>query len=448
VTPRLLHLNVNGNGLAKPPNSWRQSSPPTWFLDFGSWEKLGQIAERGLLDAVFLADHLGATDFSKPWHAFDPLMLQTAVARATSHIGLIATLSATFYQPWDVARRTTTLDIASGGRAGVNIVTSGEDAAAALYGRGTLPERDFRYGRAGEVLTAVKQLWDSWDPDALVADPTTGELVNDSLVSRVDYDGQYVGLNARFQFPRSVQGRPIIVQAGASPLGIELAAAHADAVFCAANTIPTAQDFYRNLKARTAAHGRNPDELLILPGLNITLGSTEAEAKARRAELDGPVAADAAGVRELATQLGVPADLLDLDKTLPWEFFDSPQWRPRSIGSANSVLSVARRDDLTVRQLLERRANAQNAIVGTPEQVADEIEAWFTQRAADGFNINFDIFPSGLEQVADHLVPELQRRGIFRKEYESTTLRGQYGLPTPLSAASVPDASRDAAALV
>ncbi|MGH3642137.1 MAG: NtaA/DmoA family FMN-dependent monooxygenase [Mycobacterium sp.] len=440
MAERLLHLNVNGNGLAKPPNSWRQSDPPTWFLDFASWEKLGQIAERGLLDAVFLADHLGDTNFTKPWHAFDPFMLQTAVARATSHIGLVATLSATFYQPWDVARRVATLDIASGGRAAVNVVTSGEDAAAALYGREPLPERDFRYGRAEEVLIAVQQLWDSWDADALVADPTTGELVDDGKVATVDFDGEHVGFRARFQFPRSVQGRPVIVQAGASPLGIDLAAKHADAVFCAANTVPTAQEFYRNLKARAAAHGRNPDELLVLPGLNITLGSTEAEAKARRAEVVGPVIVDAAAVGALATLLGIPVALLDLDKTLPWHFFDSPQWRPRSIGSANSVLSVARREDLTVRELLQRRANAQNAIVGTPEQVADEIEAWFTARAADGFNVNFDVFPSGLEQIADHLVPELQRRGIFRKEYESTTLRGHYGLP-PLA----PNASRAAA---
>ncbi len=433
MTERRLHLNVNGNGLAKPPNSWRRSDPPTWFLDFGSWEKLGQIAERGLLDAVFLADHLGATEFSKPWHAFEPFMLQTAVARATTHIGVIATLSATFYHPWDVARRATTLDIASGGRAGVNIVTSGEDSAAALYGRKPLPDRDFRYSRAEEVLIAVKRLWDSWDPQALVADPVTGELVNDSLVPTVDFDGEYVGFSARFQFPRSVQGRPVIVQAGASPRGIELAAQHADAVFCAANTVPTAQAFYRNLKARTAAHGRNPDELLILPGLNITLGSTEAEAKARRADVVGPVVTDGAAVAALAGHLGVPVELVTLDSTLPWDYIDSPQWRPRSVGSANSVLSVARRDDLTVRQILTRRANAQNAIVGTPEQVADEIELWFTERAADGFNVNFDIFPSGLEQIADHLVPELQRRGIFRREYESTTLRSHYGLPPVVS---------------
>jgi FMN-dependent oxidoreductase (nitrilotriacetate monooxygenase family) len=428
VAERLLHLNVNGNGLAKPRNSWRRSDPPTWFLDFASWEKLGQIAERGLLDAVFLADHLGETDFGKPWHAFDPFMLQTAVARATTHIGLVATLSATFYEPWDVARRVATLDVASGGRAAVNIVTSGEDAAAALYGRGPLPERDFRYARAEEVLTAVTALWDSWDPNALVADPATGDLVDDALVARVDFDGEHVGLRARFQLPRSVQGRPVIVQAGASPLGIELAAKYADAVFCAANTVPTAQAFYRDLKSRAAGHGRNPDELLILPGLNITLGSTEAEAKARRAELDGPVVVDAAEVSALATLLGVPTSLLELDRTLPWDYVDSAAWSPRSVGRANAVLSVARREDLTVRDVLERRADAQNAIVGTPEQVADEIETWFTTGAADGFNVNFDTFPSGLEDIVDHLVPELQRRGIFRTEYESTTLRGHYGL--------------------
>lgn len=426
---RRLHLNINGNGLAKPLNSWRRSDPPTWFLDFASWRKLGQIAERGLLDAVFLADHLGETDFTRPWHGFDPFMLQTAIAGATSHIGLVATLSATFNEPWDVARRAATLDIASDGRAAVNIVTSGDDTAAALYSRNPLPDREFRYARAEEVLIAVRQLWDSWQPGALVADAGTGVLVDEDKVSTVDLDGDHVGLRARFQFPRSVQGRPVIVQAGASPRGIELAAKYADAVFCAANTVPTAQAFYRNLKARAAAHGRDPDELLVLPGLNITLGGTEAEANARRSDLLGELVVDDSSVHALADQLGVPADLLVLDKSLPWDYFDSPQWHPRSVGSANSILSVARRGALTVREVLVRRAHAQNAFVGTPEQVADDIQTWFTEGAADGFNVNFDVFPSGLEQVADHLVPELQRRGIFRKEYESTTLRGHYGLP-------------------
>jgi alkanesulfonate monooxygenase SsuD/methylene tetrahydromethanopterin reductase-like flavin-dependent oxidoreductase (luciferase family) len=274
-----------------------------------------------------------------------------------------------------------------------------------------------------------------------VADADEGRLVDDSLVPTVDFDGAHVGFRARFQLPRSVQGRPVIVQAGASPLGIELAARHADAVFCAANTVATAQDFYRNMKTRAASYGRDPEQLLVLPGLNITLGGTEAEARTRRAELVGPAVVDADAIAALATLLGVPVELLDLDKQLPWHYFDSPEWRPRSIGQAKSVLSVARRDSLTVRKVLERRANAQNAIIGTPEQVADEIEYWFTERAADGFNVNFDIFPSGLEQIADQLIPELQRRGIFRTEYGSGTLRGHYGLP-PLT---LPDVDRAAA---
>lgn len=429
MAPRLLHLNVNGNGLAKPPQSWRRSDPPTWFFDFAAWEELGRIAERGLLDAVFLADHLGETDFAKPWHGFDPFLLQTAIARATSRIGVIATVSATFNHPYAIARLAATLDHASGGRAGINIVTSGSDDAAHLYSRNPLPDRDTRYGRASEVITAVKQLWDSWDPAAFVADPATGVLTEDSLIPRVEFDGDHVGFSARFQFPRSVQGRPVIVQAGASTQGIDLAAQHADAVFCAANTISTAREFYRTLKDRARTYGRNPEEILVLPGLNITLGSTEAEAKARRAELVEPVVVHEQRLAELALQVGIPADLLHPDKQFPWDYVDSPQWLPRSKGGANGVLSVARAEGLTVRQLLERRADQQNAMVGTPEQVADTIEHWFTERAADGFNINFDIFPSGLEQIADHLIPELQRRGIYRREYEHTTLRANYGLP-------------------
>jgi FMN-dependent oxidoreductase (nitrilotriacetate monooxygenase family) len=426
---RQLHLNVNGNGLAKPPGSWRHSDPPLWFLDFSSWEHLGQIAERGLLDAVFLADVLPSVDFTKPWHAFDPFLSLTAIARVTSRVGLVATVSSTFREPFDIARLAATLDVASSGRAAINVVTSGSDDAAAQYGRGLLPDRDTRYGRADELLTVVKQLWDSWEPGALVADTAAGVLVDGDKVPTVDFAGEYVQLTGRFSFPQSAQGRPVILQAGGSPQGIDLAAKHADAVFCQANTIPTGQDFYRTVKARAAAHGRNPDEILILPGVTITLGSTEAEAKERRAELVGPAGDEATRLRALAGQLGIPADLLELDKAPPWEFIDGPQWSPRSIGGAKAVLDVARRENLTARDLLERGAGAQHALVGTPEQVADSIEEWFTERVADGFNINFDIFPSGLEQVVDHLIPELQRRGIFRREYASSTLRGHYDLP-------------------
>ena len=307
---RQLHLNVNGNGLAKPPNSWQHSDPPLWFLDFASWEKLGQIAERGLLDAVFLADVLPSADFTRPWHALDPFLTQTAVARATTRIGLVATLSSTYREPFDVARLAATLDLASGGRAGINVVTSGSDDAAALYGGGRLPDRDTRYGRADEFLTAVKQLWDSWEPGALIANPAAGVIVDDSLAPPLEFVGKHISFTARFQFPRSVQGRPAIVQAGGSPQGIELAAKHADAVFCQANTIPAGQEFYRTLKDRAAAHGRDPDEILVLPGLNITLGGTEEEAETRRAELVATGADEPTRLRAFANILGVPADLL------------------------------------------------------------------------------------------------------------------------------------------
>ncbi|MDL9937801.1 NtaA/DmoA family FMN-dependent monooxygenase [Gordonia sp. ABSL1-1] len=425
---RLLHLNVNGNGLAKPPNSWRRSDPPLWFLDFASWEKLGVIAERALLDAVFLADSLPSQNFDVPWHAFDPFQLQIAIARATRHIGLVATLSATFYQPWDVARRAATLDVASGGRAAINVVTSGSDDAAALYGKDPLPGRDFRYGRADEVLTAVKQLWGSWGEATVVGDPVTGRLVSGPDIPHVDFDGEHLGFRGRFQFPPSPQGRPVIFQAGGSPQGIELAAKHADAVFCQANTVATGRDFYRSLKARVAAHGRSPDDVLVLPGLNITLGSTEAEARRRRAELVTIDVDQTDQLADFAATLGVPVDLLDPDRTPPWDYIDGTEWKPRTIGGANAILSVARRENLTIRQLISRGAGAQRATVGTPEQVADSIEQWFTEGAADGFNINFDVFPTGLEQIADHLIPELQRRGLFRTSYEHDTFRGNLGL--------------------
>lgn len=319
---------------------------------------------------------------------------------------------------------------------GINVVTSGSDDAAALYGGGRLPDRDTRYGRADEFLTAVKQLWDSWEPGALIANPAAGVIVDDSLAPPLEFVGKHISFTARFQFPRSVQGRPAIVQAGGSPQGIELAAKHADAVFCQANTIPAGQEFYRTLKDRAAAHGRDPDEILVLPGLNITLGGTEEEAETRRAELVATGADEPTRLRAFANILGVPADLLRLDSAPPWDYIDGPEWSPRSIGGAKAILDVARRETLTVRELLERGADAQRALVGTPEQVADSIGQWFTQRAADGFNLNFDVFPSGLEHIVDQLVPELQRRGIFRKDYESTTLRGHYGLPAHTSGAS------------
>lgn len=436
VSDRHVHLNVNSNGLGRHQAGWQLSARPREFLDLSAWEELARIAERGLLDAVFLADVLASSDFAKPWNAFDPFVPLVAAARVTSRVGLVATVSSTYREPYDIARLASSLDFASDGRAAVNIVTTMSPGAAAQYGRAALPERDVRYGRAAETFTVIKQLWDSWAPDALVADPRTGTFVDESKVGTVDFHGEHIRLKARFQFPRSPQGRPVVLQAGGSPQGIELAAEHADAVFSAAHTLASGQEFYRTLKSRAAAYGRGPDEILVLPGLFIVLGSTEAEAKQRRAWLDGLTTTEdqLAGLHGLATRLDVPADSLELDKTLPWELIDRPDRAPRSVGFANATLTVAKEENLTVRELLARDIVGHRTIVGTPEQVADSIEEWFTQGAADGFNVNFDVFPQGLEQIVDHLVPELQRRGIYRTEYTGTTLRENLGLAEPARA--------------
>lgn len=431
---RRLHLNVNANALGRAPGGWRLREDPLGFIDIGEWENLGRTAERGLLDAVFLAETLGFAqqDFTKPWNAIDPFVALTAIARATKRVGLVATVSSTYRHPYHIARLGSSLDLVSGGRAAINVVTTQSTRAGAQFGLAAHPDYDTRYGRADESISVIKALWESWDPDALVGDRSSGELTDLSKVREVDYVGSHVRLKTWYQVPRSPQGHPVILQAGASDHGIDLAAKYADAVFCAEHSLQQGKEFARKVKTRARdVYGRNPAEVLILPGLWPILGSTTAEARDRRDLLASLNTDNADALASLAGQLGVPADSLELDKQPPWELIDSPAWNPTSYGFANSVLHTARRENLTVRDLLDRHiaGGGHRMVVGTPEQVADEIETFFIEGAADGFNLNHDFYPDGLDLIVDHLVPELQRRGIFRTEYEATTLRGHLGLP-------------------
>jgi FMN-dependent oxidoreductase (nitrilotriacetate monooxygenase family) len=438
---RQLHLNVNANALGRAPGGWRLREDPLGFVDIGEWENLGRTAERGLLDGVFLAETLGfgQQDFTKPWNAIDPFIVLTAVARATTHVGLVATVSSTYRHPYHIARLASSLDLVSGGRAAINVVTTQSTRAGAQFGLDAHPDYDTRYARADEAIAVIKELWQSWDPDALVGDKETGELTDLSKVREVDYVGKHLKVNTWYQVPRSPQGHPVVLQAGASEQGIDLAAKHADAVFCAEHNLAQGKEFANKVKSRARdVYGRNPDEVLILPGLWPVLGSTEAEARERRDELESLNTDNVDSLVSLAKQIGVPVDSLELDRQLPWELIDSPEWKPTSFGFANSVLQAARAEDLTVRTLLDRHiaGGGHRMLVGTPEQVADEMEAFFIGGAADGFNLNHDFYPVGLDLIVDHLVPELQRRGIFRKEYESTTLRGHLGLSVPAAARS------------
>lgn len=429
--PRRLHLNVNVNSSGRHPASWRVQPDPLGFLDLGYFEEIGRLAERGLLDAVFFSDGFdyGAPAVSRPWQALDPFIPLTAVARVTEHVGLVATASSSFQHPYNIARVTASLDVVSGGRAAWNVVATRAPASARLFGHDEMPSHDDRYRRAEEAVQVVLALWESWEPGALLADQASGKFADTSRIHPVDVDGDFFRVQGALNVPRSPQGRPVLLQAGGSPQGTALAARYADAVFSVSHTLASAQEFYRSVKDQAASHGRQRDEVVILPGLFPVLGSTEAEARERKAWLD-EVAGFEEELESLSRTLGLEPGDLQLDRQLPWDLLEKTDVA-LSQGFARAILDLARRDDLTVRQLLDKNPNGHRSIVGTPEQVADDIEAWFLGRGADGFNLNVDVFPDGLASIVDHLVPELQRRGLFRTEYAASTLRGNLGLPVP-----------------
>ncbi|CAN5850299.1 LLM class flavin-dependent oxidoreductase [soil metagenome] len=431
MSTRQLHLNVNVNSSGRHPASWRVQPDPLGFLDLDYFEEIGQLAERGLLDAVFFSDGFdyGAPAVSRPWQSLDPFIPLTAIARTTEHVGLVATVSSSFQHPYNIARTVASLDYVSGGRAAWNVVATRSAQAAPLFGLPELAAHEDRYARAEEAVQVVLGLWESWDRDALVADQESGKFADVGRIHPVQHSGTYFDVTGALNVPRSPQGRPVLLQAGGSPQGTALAAKYADAVFSVSHTLPGAKEFYRTVKDQAAQHGRADDDVVILPGLFPILGSTEAEARERKQWLDDVAGFDLE-LEALSATLGLQPGDLQLDKTLPWPLVEKAQVGA-SRGFASAILDLARRDDLTVRELLERNPNGHRSIVGTPEQVADDIETWFTGRGADGFNLNVDFFPDGLANIVDHLVPELQRRGIFRTEYATSTLRGHLGLPEP-----------------
>ena len=431
TTERKLHLNVNVNSSGRHPASWRVQPDPLGFLDLGYYEEIGRLAERGLLDAVFFSDGFdyGGPAVSRPWQALDPFIPLTAVARVTEHVGLVATVSSSFQHPYNIARVSASLDYVSGGRAAWNVVATRSPDAALLFGYEAMPDHDDRYARAEEAVQVVLALWESWEADALVADQKSGKFADTSRIHPLDHHGEIFTVRGALNVPRSPQGRPVLLQAGGSPQGTALASKYADAVFSVSHTLDAAQEFYRRVKEGAARHGRSADELVILPGLFPVLGSTETEARERKTWLDEVVGFDEE-LESLTANLGLEPGDLQLDKPFPWDLIEKADVG-RSKGFADAILALARRDNLTVRQVLDKNPNGHRSIVGTPEQVADDIEAWFTGRGADGFNLNIDFFPDGLVNVVEQLVPELQRRGLFRTEYEATTFRGNLGLPTP-----------------
>ncbi len=444
-----LHLNLFMMSTGHHEASWRHpDSRPECAADVRYYLKLAQTAERGKLDSLFLADSYGLppTIRYKVVQGLEPFTLLSALAMGTERIGLIATASTTYNEPYHVARKLASLDHISGGRAGWNIVTSTGNNTAFNFRDEPLPEHSERYRRAEEFLQVAKALWDSWDEDAIMLDKQDGVYADPGKIRAIDHRGSYYAVRGPLNLPRSPQGRPLLVQAGASNTGMEYAAMAAEAVFTAQNTMGAAQAFYADLKSRLAKYGRRPDDMCILPGFCPIIGDTEAEARELEQELNGLIQIDY-GLYRLSNLFGVNLAGYPLDGPLPFDDLPDTAVINSQKGRHRMFIDMARNESLTIRQLMMRTAASRGhyAMVGTPMQVADEMEAWLRSEAADGFNLMPASLPSGLDDFVDKVIPELQNRGLFRTEYTGTTLREHYGKPSASVSSSI-SASISAAA--
>jgi len=428
--PRQLHLNAFLMGVGHHEAAWRHPrTDPRNLIDVKHFQRLAQLAERGRLDSVFFADTLAVGPRVKhnSQNIFEPITLLTAMSVVTERIGLIATASTGYNAPYTLARAFASLDHISGGRAGWNIVTSAGEDEAANFGYDGIPDHAGRYARAAEFLDVATALWDSWEDDALVLDEHSGIFADPTKVHRIDHDGERFRVRGPLNSPRSVQGRPLLVQAGSSETGKDFAARYAEAIFTAQRSLDEGKAFYRDVKARAVKFGRSPDDVKILPGVVVYLGETERVAQELEQEFTDLISPEYS-LRQLSQMLGVDLTAHSLDAPLP------PLPPIEQIQGNKSryqlVKDLAAGESLTVRQLIAKLGGGRGhrTFAGTPEQVADNLEEWFTEGAADGFNVMPPYLPGGLEDFIEHVVPILQRRGLFRTEYTATTLRGHYGL--------------------
>ncbi|MFT4190735.1 MAG: NtaA/DmoA family FMN-dependent monooxygenase [Comamonas sp.] len=427
--PRQLHLNANIFPTGSHSAAWRQYATPPWPTDVEHLVAIGRAAEQATFDAIFLSDQPGLDPHAveRPWLALDPLVAWAAVARETRHIGLVATASTTFEHPYNLARRYASLAHVSGGRAAWNIVTTHHAGVAGNFGLRELPEHARRYARAGEFVDIVTRLWDSWAPGAIASDPAAPQYLDLAKVPPVAFRGEFFEVEGRFGVPPAPGGRPVLFQAGDSSESRDLGARWADALFVVARTLADGLALRRDVDERARRFGRDPARILILPGLLTVLGDTEAAAWRNKEALDAQLDL-AAEQRRLAAVFGVPPERVPLDQPLAADLLDGPWTQTRTRGFAAGLLSEALEKGWTARQAIAHKPGGHRVVVGSAEQVADDIAHWFATGAADGFNINFDRYPDDVTLFGEQVVPLLRRRGIFRQGYEGTTLRGHLGL--------------------
>ncbi|RTE10245.1 LLM class flavin-dependent oxidoreductase [Paenibacillus whitsoniae] len=431
---RQMHLNLFLIPAGHHEGAWRHpNTDVSQLMDFDYFLRLAQKAEDAKFDSLFMADRYSVSKKAVAYNGMlglEPLTLLSALAVATNRIGLIATVSTSFNEPFNVARRFASIDHLSKGRAGWNIITSGTDVEAQNFNFDEIPEHAERYERAKEFVDVTTGLWDSWEDDALVLDQHEGIYADSSKVHELNHRGQHFSVRGPLNVPRSPQGRPVLVQAGSSEDGRHFAAHVAEAIFTAQQTLSDAQAFYSDVKARAAQYGRNPEQVKILPGICPIIGETESIAKEKEANLH-ELANPHYSLLQLSNRIGFDLTSYPLDGPLP-DLPVSEQTRGHQ-SRTRLITDLAQRENLTLRQLLLRLAGGRGhrTIAGTVKQVTDELEAWFTEGAADGFNIMPQLMNDGLDEFIDLVVPELRRRGLFRKEYAGSTLRDHYELPYP-----------------
>ncbi|OAB46458.1 NtaA/DmoA family FMN-dependent monooxygenase [Paenibacillus antarcticus] len=418
-----------GAGFGIDSGAWRMpGGDPTAYTNMDSYVKLAQTAERGKIQMLFMADTpaLGVDLTNRPPQSpMDPMLALTVIARETERIGLVATLSTTFNDPYNVARQFKALDVISHGRAGWNAVTTSNQAAAANFGS-QVASRTERYERAHEFIQLVQALWGSWEEGAMTLDVEKGIYANMNKIKPINLGGKYLSSHGPLPIPPSEQGQPVIFQAGGGQEGLELAGLYASGVYASPYDIPSAKAYREMVRQSAVKFGRNPDEVKVLPGFIPSIASTEDEAIERRKQLDGYT--DLTGkVSYLGAMLGVPLSFDDIDRPLSPELRKYAKANPQDPRSPRALELVMR--GMTIRDVLAHGViNYHPVIAGTPEQVADFMEEWYVSGACDGFAIQPDASFDGVSDFVDYVIPILQKRGLFHKDYEGTTLREHMGV--------------------
>jgi FMN-dependent oxidoreductase (nitrilotriacetate monooxygenase family) len=427
VSDRQLHLALNLHSFGTHPGGWRlPTSDPRGPIDVDHYKQIARISERGLLDAIFFADVLaaGGDPSSDLGWLLDPALITAAIADATEEIGFVISSSTTYGDPYTVARTFASLDHITGGRVGWNVVTGYDERSAGNFGDPQLPPKELRYRRAGEFVDVVVDLWESWEEGALVGDQERGLLIDRNRVHAIDHVGEFFSVKGPLQVPRPPQGRPVLFQAGGSPAGRDLAARTGDGIFSAQMELEDAIAYRDDIRVRAARHGRQPDDVAVLPGVVVVVGSTDEEAHRIKDELDAITGGPERQLEQFAGFVGVDPDRLSLDAPVPAGLIAGAASVPQ--GFRDALQSVLDRPDQTLREVLGRGLG-HRLLVGGPETIADDFEAWLLAGAADGFNIMSESYPAGLERFVDHVVPLLQERGIYRRSYDGPLLRRRFG---------------------